>query len=95
VVSRRGAQGGYTLVKSPAQLTVGDVIRFVEGPISPVKCIIGGEETGCSLRDNCLFMGFWQRAKEALEQVYDSTTFQNLVDEAAAHAAAQTANYSI
>jgi Rrf2 family transcriptional regulator, cysteine metabolism repressor len=93
VVSRRGSQGGYTLATEPTALTVGDIIRFVEGPIAPVKCIDG--EPDCELKDHCLFMGFWQRAATALEQVYNSTTFQDLVDEAEAHATPETMNFSI
>ncbi|MCY2926958.1 MAG: Rrf2 family transcriptional regulator [Planctomycetota bacterium] len=41
VNSQRGVQGGYTLARSPADITVGDVVRLVEGPIEPVKCISG------------------------------------------------------
>ena len=88
-MSRRGAQGGYTLAIPPSQLSVGDIIRFVEGPISPVKCIVGGEETGCALRDNC------QRAKDALEQVYNSTSFQDLVEAAQVQTSTKNPNYSI
>jgi Rrf2 family transcriptional regulator, cysteine metabolism repressor len=95
VTSRRGAQGGYVLAVSPAELRVGDIIRFIEGPISPVKCIIQEEEADCVLRADCMFQHFWQRAKEAVEKVYDSTTFQDLVREAESRSSAQTANFSI
>jgi len=93
VTSRRGAQGGYTLAVAPTALTVGDIIRFVEGPIAPVKCLVG--EPDCALKDNCLFMGFWQRAASALENVYNSTTFQDLVEEAATRAPPETLSFSI
>jgi Rrf2 family transcriptional regulator, cysteine metabolism repressor len=93
VTSKRGSQGGYTLAVAPSALAVGDIIRFVEGPIAPVKCIVG--EPDCALKDGCLFMGFWQRAASALEQVYNSTTFQDLVDEAEAKAAPGVLNFTI
>jgi Rrf2 family protein len=95
VTSRRGAQGGYVLGVSPAELRVGDIIRFIEGPISPVKCIIQEDDAGCSLRADCMFQDFWQRAKEAVEQVYDSTTFQDLAREAESRTSAQSSNFSI
>jgi Rrf2 family transcriptional regulator, cysteine metabolism repressor len=95
VTSKRGAQGGYVLTASPAELRVGDIIRFVEGPISPVKCIIQSEDAECSLRADCLFQGFWRRAKDAVEKIYDSTTFQDLVNEAEDHCRTATANYTI
>jgi Rrf2 family transcriptional regulator, cysteine metabolism repressor len=95
VTSKRGSQGGYALAIAPDALTVGDIIRFVEGPIAPVKCVAGEPDPDCGLRDNCTFMSFWQRATNALEQVYDSTTFRDLVDEAAARVAPETMNFSI
>jgi len=94
VASRRGAQGGYTLTVSPAELKVGDIIRFVEGPITPVKCIVG-DDPDCALQGKCAFTSFWGRAKAALESVYDGTTFQDLVQEAENRRAATAANYSI
>jgi len=95
ITSRRGAHGGYILTVSPAELKVGDIIRFVDGPISPVKCIVRGEEPECGLRENCLFMEFWERAKRAVEEVYDSTTFADLVREAEQRAKAHAVNFSI
>jgi Rrf2 family protein len=94
VISRRGAQGGYVLAVPPAELKVGDIIRFVEGPITPVKCIIGGDPD-CALLGKCAFMGFWGRAKKAVEAVYDSTSFADLVREAESCAEVKTVNYSI
>ena len=95
VTSRRGAQGGYILAVSPAELRVGDIIRFIEGPLSPVKCIVQEDEAECPLRADCMFQDFWQRAKEAVEKVYDSTTFQDLVREAETRTRTTTTNYSI
>jgi Rrf2 family protein len=81
VDSRRGAQGGWLLLRSPKDITVGEIIRFVDGPLDPVDCL--GEETSqvCALRGQCALVGLWRRAKEAVESVYDSTTFQDLVDQ--------------
>jgi len=95
VVARRGAEGGYTLAVAPAVLKAGDIIRFVEGPITPVQCIVDDTDSDCALQENCVFKDFWERAKAAVEKVYDSTTFQDLVEQAAARAAAQGANYTI
>jgi Rrf2 family cysteine metabolism transcriptional repressor len=81
VASRRGARGGYQAVRDPKELTVGEVIRFVDGPLSPVKCLAGSAEADCPLRGNCAFMGLWRRAQTAVAGVYDATTFQGLLDE--------------
>jgi len=80
VDSRRGVQGGYMMAISPAVLSVGEVIRFFEGPLSPVRCIAPQSEP-CALFGHCAFMGLWQRAQKAVEEIYDSTTFQDLIEE--------------
>jgi len=92
VESRRGIQGGYMLAVSPASLSVGDVIRLVDGPIAPVKCV-GGRETDCPLYGNCAFLSLWERATTAVEDVYDSTNFQDLLD--ADRAAKKVVDYCI
>jgi Rrf2 family protein len=81
VQSRRGAKGGYMLSVRPDELTVGRVIRFVDGPLSPVKCIGGQGAEDCPLEGQCAFMGLWKKAISAVTDVYDTTTFQDLIDE--------------
>jgi Rrf2 family protein len=79
VESRRGSAGGYVLTRSPAALTVGEIIRFIEGPLSPVQCIAGSGGEQCPLHDDCAFLPMWEKVKDALSDVYDSTTFEDLV----------------
>ena len=99
VASRRGVQGGYLLEVSPEVLTVGDVVRFIDGPLDPVKCIgpeIGAEAAStCPLKGDCAFMGLWARAGEAVAGVYDSTTFQDLIDEHEAATQEYVPHYNI
>ena len=80
VRSRRGRAGGYLLVGWPTDVAVGKVMRFVDGPVAPVKCVAGDQEVDCPLRGNCAFMGMWSEARDAVARVYDGTTFQDLVD---------------
>ncbi len=81
VESRRGSRGGYILTRSPSQLNVGEIISFVDGPIGPVGCVSTGDTAGCPLYGDCVFMGMWTRARDAVANVYEKTTFQSLVDE--------------
>ncbi|NJL16451.1 MAG: Rrf2 family transcriptional regulator [Nitrospira sp.] len=39
VASRRGIKGGYTLIKPPKQITLGHVIRLLDGPLAPIGCV--------------------------------------------------------
>jgi len=97
VRSRRGRGGGYLPVGRPDELTVGEIIRFIDGPMAPVKCVVGGtaSETDCPLHGSCAFMDMWYRAREAVESVYDNTTFQDLIDAQAATAKNYVAGYNI
>lgn len=81
VESRRGMRGGYLIARNPAELTVGEVIRLIDGPLDPVKCIGEGPNATCPLQTNCSLIRLWDRAKAAVEEVYDNTTFHDLVEE--------------
>jgi Rrf2 family cysteine metabolism transcriptional repressor len=70
VKSIRGAYGGYILSKSPEQITSGEVIRVLEGPISPVDFT---EEDDPAKRD------LWIRIRDSIAEVLDSTTLANLI----------------
>ena len=81
VGSQRGSEGGYALLRSPEALTIGEVIRFVQGPVGPVSCLTGKPRKSCQLQGDCVFMPMWRRVQDAMSQVYDGTTFQDLADE--------------
>ena len=96
VESRRGVRGGYLLAAKPAALSVGEIIRFVDGPVVPVRCIVGSGKGGdCPLHGNCVFMGMWERARDAVTRVYEQTTFQDLIDEERSAAERYVASYCI
>jgi Rrf2 family transcriptional regulator, cysteine metabolism repressor len=84
VHSRRGATGGYFLVRQPESMTVGEIVRFVEGPLAPVACMTDKTAGACSLDGHCAFIDMWRQVAAAISEVYDNTSFQNLVDNAAA-----------
>ncbi len=81
IESRRGIQGGYLLARDPATISVGEIIRLVEGPLDPVKCMTDKKSPSCPLKDNCSLIHLWSRAKAAVEEVYDNANFRDLVEE--------------
>ena len=95
VESRRGVHGGYLLAADPARLYVGQIIRFIDGPVAPVNCVIANKESDCPLRGNCVFVSMWGRARDAVAEVYDQTSFQDLIEEEAAAAEEYVAGYCI
>jgi Rrf2 family cysteine metabolism transcriptional repressor len=81
VQSRRGPEGGYVLSSAPDNVKIGAIIRFIEGPQVPVSCMTDEDKGECSLRNRCVFIGIWRRAAKALSDVYDQTSFQDLVED--------------
>ncbi|MHC1710825.1 MAG: Rrf2 family transcriptional regulator [Solidesulfovibrio sp.] len=80
VDSQRGKEGGFFLSRSAETITVGEIIRFIDGPINPVDCQLDKPHFSCTLRGNCVFMSLWNEAREALERVYDTKSLLELVD---------------
>ena len=81
VESVRGKVGGYMLARSPSAISVGDVLRAAEGPLTPVSCLNGKTQDNCPMRDDCVFLPMWHRAQTATLAVYDGTSFQDLLEE--------------
>jgi len=79
VESVRGKDGGYVLVRQARELTVGEILRFVEGPLSPVDCGVKTKKDSCPMYGHCPFFSLWERAEKALGAVYDGATFRALV----------------
>jgi Rrf2 family protein len=81
VESRRGKEGGYLLSRPSHELTAGDVIGLIDGAVFSVECDSPSGGDRCPLRGDCVFLPLWEKARKALEAVYESTTFKELVDQ--------------
>ncbi|MEW6624694.1 MAG: Rrf2 family transcriptional regulator [Bacillota bacterium] len=81
VKSVRGAQGGYMLARKPSNITAGEVIRCLEGPLSLIDCAQEGEKVTCSRADGCAARLFWERVRGAVADVLDSSTLEDLAEE--------------
>lgn len=77
VESKRGKDGGYFLAKDPSNIKLGEVIRFIDGPIEPVACVGRGYK-GCRDINKCIFRGIWSKVAEATSKVIDNITFEEL-----------------
>ncbi|MDN4072772.1 cysteine metabolism transcriptional regulator CymR [Fictibacillus terranigra] len=71
VKSIRGAYGGYVLAKDAKTITAGDIIRVLEGPISPVEVM---EDEEPAKRD------LWIKIRDAVKDVLDNTTLDDLAN---------------
>ena len=81
VESRRGKVGGYLLAKPPKGIRVGDVVRFIDGPIEPIACVEKGY-AGCTDIYKCVFRSIWQQVGKATSDIVDNITFEDLANQA-------------
>ncbi len=78
--SVRGAQGGYKLIGQPADHTIGAILRVTENQISPVVCV-SDDADPCPHCDSCLTRPLWEKLNDAMLDVLDNTTLQDLIDD--------------
>lgn len=78
ITSVRGAAGGHILDKDPAEITVGDVVRIMEGGIRLTDCI--NDDGLCERTPVCRTRQVWQRASKVLEEELDSITLADLME---------------
>lgn len=79
VKGMRGSQGGYTLVKSAENITVGEIIRALEGSLAPVECVAEDYPAYCKRYDNCVTKCIWEKIRDSIYSVIDSITLESLV----------------
>ena len=81
VKSVRGAGGGYVLAKDMASISIGDVLRALEGSLEPVECAGIVPDGGCKASDNCVTKYVWQRINESISRTVDEIMLDQLVEE--------------
>ena len=79
VKSIRGAQGGYLLGRSADEITVGDILVVLEGPVAPSECVLDSEN--CENSEVCVTKIVWEKIKASIEEVTNSITLQDMVDD--------------
>ena len=79
VRSTRGARGGYQLVKAPKEYAVGMILRLTEGSLAPVECL-SENALSCAREKKCAAVELYQRIYDAVNDVIDTTTLQDLLD---------------
>lgn len=80
LLANRGFQGGYRLAKSPAQYTVGEILRITEGSLAPVSCL-DTTPINCSRSASCPTLPVWQGLYQVINEYLDSITLQDLLNQ--------------
>ncbi|MDD3141720.1 MAG: Rrf2 family transcriptional regulator [Lachnospiraceae bacterium] len=84
IKSIRGASGGYILSKEASEISVGDVLRALEGNLEPVECSGFYSKEGCEAADGCVTKYVWQKINDSINQTVDEIMLDQLVKESKA-----------
>jgi len=79
IKSVRGPKGGHMLAKPPEEITVGEIVRILEGGINLTNCIENPEV--CDRTSDCLTRGVWEEASKAMYEKLDSVTLSKMINE--------------
>ena len=77
VKSVRGAQGGYMLAKPTCEITIGQLLRLLEGPVLMADCIV--DVDSCIRSGQCPSRLVWERLTECIDKVIDSITLEDML----------------
>jgi Rrf2 family protein len=81
VKSKRGYQGGYTLGRSPREITVGSVFAPLDTSLCKAGKMACAEQKECPFSGECVFLPLWDKVRDSIAEVYDRTTIQDLLDD--------------
>ena len=78
VRSERGPSGGYRLNHAPGEITLGRVVRLIQGPLAPIACATRSDAETCPMELGCSLQATWSAVRDATIAILDSTTFADL-----------------
>ena len=80
--SKRGPQGGYYLSRSPAEITVKEIITATEGGVALVECVAGKRKKkgACNFEGHCITQPIWEEATARLNEFFATLTLKTLCE---------------
>jgi Rrf2 family protein len=80
--SKMGIGGGYYLAKPAAEITLGQIVRILDGPLAPIRCVsqMAYEPCGCPDEATCGLRLVMFDVREAIAQILDHTTLQDVIE---------------
>lgn len=77
LASERGAHGGYRLARAPGDISVLEIVRALEGPVSLTACV-DGTEGNCDVELLCPMRGNWDRVNHAIRAALESVSLAEM-----------------
>jgi len=81
VESIRGAAGGYRLARAPADISVGDILRALEGSLHPIDCPAIESEHACANEEAGVTKNVWKKIGDSIEDTVDHISLQELKEQ--------------
>lgn len=91
--STKGPRGGISLVRKPEEIKLSEITRILEGPMAPVECV--NTPDVCNRSGACATRDVWSRLKDAMDDVLESTTLQDLAEKQKKKGQPESAMYYI
>ncbi len=82
IKSQKGPGGGYILGKKPEEISVGRILKALEGPVAIAQCL-GPSAKGCSRIEGCVARLLWKSLGEKIERFLETISLRNLIKEEA------------
>jgi Rrf2 family protein len=81
--SKRGVEGGYSLAKAPDDITLGEVIRLLDGPLAPIPCVsvTAYEPCSCPEEESCGLRIAMQQVRDAIADILDNYKLSRILTE--------------
>ena len=80
VDSKRGVNGGYYLAKPPREITLGQILRTVDGPIALIFCVAEGAQESCTQETLCVLREVWTEVRDTVATIVDNTTLADICE---------------
>jgi Rrf2 family protein len=93
VRSIRGARGGYMLAKPPSEIRLSEIMEVLEGSMAPVECV--DDSQVCHRVNLCVTRDIWAKMKEAIDNILESITLQDMVEQQKEKESSKTTIYNI
>lgn len=78
--SKKGPHGGYYLAKPPAEISVAEIIRVMDGPLAPIDCVSVTAHEVCPRENYCGLRWLWKECRDVLAEILERTTFADLAE---------------
>jgi Rrf2 family protein len=93
--SKRGVEGGYSLAKASEQITLGEVIRLLDGPLAPIPCVsvTAYEECSCPDQESCGLHIAMKQVRDAIANILDNYRLSHVIQEVQKHRATKKSEW--